>query len=352
MHEELVSLLEKLSNAFAPPGYEDEVREIVRSELENVVDEIKIDALGNIIGIKHGNDAYPAILLDAHMDEVGFIITHIEKKGFLRFHPLGGFDPKVLYAQKVVIKGDKGFVYGYIGAKAPHLQKPGEQSKAVEIENLFIDVGAASDEEVKELGIDIGSVGTFATKFIRLNDKRVMGKAFDDRAGLTALISIMKQLKDSEYNIIAIGAVQEEVGLRGARTAAWQVEADFALALEGTAAADTPGTPDHRKSTELGKGPAITIADRSIIAHPKIVKALVEVANRRNIPYQFKRVIVGGTDAGVIHLTREGIPSGVVSVPCRYIHSPAAVLDLDDLKHMIDLVIGFIEYVSEEYKKQ
>jgi len=349
--EEAINLLEKLSNAFGPPGHEDEVREIVRKELEEVVDEVKIDALGNIICVKHGKSNYPVILLDAHMDEVGLLITHIDKNGFLYFGPLGGFDPRILYGQKVIIKGSRGHITGYIGAKAPHLVKPEETKQTIPLEQLFIDIGASSKEEVIDLGIDIGSVATFGTKFVRLGKNRVLGKAFDDRAGLTVMISVVKALSDSEYNIIAVGAAQEEVGLRGARTAAWQVKADFALALEGTAAADTPGTPENLTSTSLGAGPAITIADRSLIAHPKIVKVLIEAAKQRNIPYQFKRVIAGGTDAGVIHLTREGIPAGVVSVPSRYIHSPAAILDLRDLENAIKLTIGFIEDISKMHGK-
>ncbi|MHA1616855.1 MAG: M42 family metallopeptidase [Candidatus Njordarchaeales archaeon] len=351
--EEIISLLEKLSNAFGPPGFEDEVREIVKEELEGVTSDIRVDALGNLIAYKKGSENYPVVMLDAHMDEVGFLITHIDKRGFLRFQPLGGFDERVLYAQQVVIRtknGDK--ILGFIGAKAPHLLKPEERSKVLGIDELFIDIGATSEEEAREMGIEIGSVGTFATKFTRLSRNRVMGKAFDDRVGLTVMITAMKMLKDTNYNIIGVASVQEEVGLRGARTAAWQATPDLALALEGTAAADIPGTPEHKESTAMGKGPAITIADRSIIAHPKIVKLLVNAAEENNIPYQFKRVIAGGTDAGVIHLTKGGVPAGVVSVPCRYIHGPAAFLDLRDLENTIKLVVAFVRKASEEFKKE
>ena len=351
--EYVLELLEKLSNAFSPPGFEDEVRNIVREELEGIVDEIRVDALGNLIAYKRGSDKYPSIMLDAHMDEVGFLITHIDKKGFLRFQPLGGFDDRVLYAQQVMIMTKDGKkIPGFIGAKPPHLLKPEERTKIISIDELFIDIGASSDKEVREIGVDIGCVGTFATRFRILSKKRVLGKAFDDRAGLTAMISALKILKDTDYNIIAVASVQEEVGLRGARTAAWQVSPDIALALEGTAAADIPGIPEHKESTALGKGPAITIADRSIIAHSKIVRLLISVAEERGISYQFKRVIAGGTDAGVIHLTKAGVPSGVVSVPCRYIHSSAAVMDINDLENAIKLVVGFVEKASKEFIKK
>lgn len=345
-----ISLLEKLSNALGPPGFEDEVREIVKGEFEGVLDEVHVDVMGNLIGIKHGKDNYPAILLDAHMDEVGLLVTHIEKNGFLRFHPLGGIDERVLYAQKVLIKGRKGTVHGYIGSKAVHLLKAEERAKAIPIEQLFIDIGATSREEALEMGVEIGSVAVFDTKFTRLGVNRVLGKAFDDRVGLVVMISALKALKDTPYRIISVASVQEEVGLRGAKTAVWQTEADIALALEGTAAADTPGTPEHLTSTVLGNGPAITIADRSLIAHPLVVKSLLDVAKKINIPYQFKRAIVGGTDASVIQLTRAGIPSGVVSVPARYIHSPAAIIDLRDLDNTIKLVAEFVKYISEKNK--
>lgn len=346
-----ISLLEELSNAFGPPGFEDDIREIVIRELDKYVDETRIDALGNVIAIKKGNEDLPVIMLDAHMDEIGFLITHIDKKGFLRFHVLGGVDPRILYGQKVMIKGSKGYVKGYIGAKAPHLLKPEETKQAIPLDQLFIDIGAASEEEVFDTGIEIGSVGVFDTKFTKLSEYRVLGKAFDDRAGLTALITVMKEVQNSEYNIIAVASVQEEVGLRGAKTAAWQIEADVALALEGTAAADTPGTPEHKISTSLGAGPAITIADRALIAHPRVVRLLVKTAKENNIPYQFKKAVVGGTDAGAIHLTKGGIPAGVISVPARYIHSAASIIDLRDLENMVTLVLHFIKEASVAFKR-
>lgn len=341
MDHEFVDLLRKLSEAYGPPGYEDEVRQIMIKEMEKAADEVYIDTLGNVIAVHKGNS--PKIMLTAHMDEIALLITHIDKNGFLRFHILGGIDPRVLYSQEVVIKTEKESIHGYIGAKPPHLLKPEEKKKTLDIEQLFIDIGASSKEEVEKLGIYVGSTATFTPRFKKLKNSRVMGKAFDDRAGCTTLIEVMKRIKDLPCTVYAVATVQEEVGLRGARTATWQIEPDMGLALEGTTASDTPETPEHLTSTKLGYGPAITIADRSIITHPKILRKLVETAKENKIPFQFKRTVSGGTDAGVIHLTKKGVPAGVVSIPCRYIHSPLSILDLNDLKNTVELVVAFIQ---------
>jgi len=337
----IVNLLKKLSNAYGPPGYEEEVRQIIISEMKKISDEVYVDNLGNVIAEHKGKE--PKIMIAAHMDEVALLITHIDKNGFLRFHTLGGIDPRVLYSQEIMIKTEEGNIYGYIGAKPPHLLKPEELKKAPSIEQLFIDVGASSKEEVEKLGISIGSIAVFSPRFKELGNNKVMGKAFDDRAGCTALIEIMKNIKNMSCTVYAVATVQEEVGLRGARTAAWQIEPDIGIAIEGTTASDTPGTPEHLTSTKMGQGPAITIADRSVITHPKILRKLVETAKEINIPFQFKRTVTGGTDAGVIHLTKKGVPSGVVSIPCRYIHSPLSILNINDLENTIKLITAFMQ---------
>ena len=340
MNHELIDLLRKLSEAYGPPGYEDEVRQIMIKELEKITDEVHVDNLGNVIAVHKGNN--PKIMLAAHMDEVALLITHIDKNGFLRFHVLGGIDPRVLYSQEVVIKTENEVVHGYIGAKPPHLLKPEERKKVPDIDQLFIDIGASSKEEVEKLGVSVGSTATFVPRFKELKNNRVMGKAFDDRAGCTALIEVMRKIKHSPCTVYGVATVQEEVGLRGARTATWQVEPDIGLAIEGTTSSDTPGTPEHLTSTKVGWGPAITIADKSMVTHPKILRRLIEIAKKNNIPFQFKRTVSGGTDAGSIHLTKKGIPTGVVSVPCRYIHSPLSILDLNDLENAIRLVDAFV----------
>ena len=342
MTDNFIALLEKLSNAFGPPGYEDEVRKIIENHMKHNVDELKIDTFGNVIGIKHGKSD-KTLFLAAHMDEVGLIITDIDDNGFLRFYPLGGIYARVLYAQKVVIQTKASTKrFGYIGAKPPHIMTPEEMNKAIPMNQLFIDVGANNRDEALELGIEIGCVATFASSFTKLSKNKVMGKALDDRLGVAVMLQSLEQIENPEVNIVAVATVQEEVGARGARLAAWKFNPNVALILEGTTAGDVPGVESYKQSTTQGKGPAITIADRSMITHPKVLRALTELADKYNIPYQYKRALVGGTDAGVIHLTREGIPSGVVSVPCRYIHSPYAIADMTDIENTIKLVTKFV----------
>ena len=343
---EEIRLLAELSNAFGPPGSEEDVREILKKELEEHADEVRVDKLGNIFFYHHGGDKYPKVMLAAHMDEVAFLITFIEENGFLRFHTLGGITPNVMPGQTIILKGEKGFVKGIIGTKPPHLMKEEERKKVLPIEELFMDIGAGSVEEVREKGVDIGTTGVFDVKFAELGGGYLRGKAFDDRAGCTVMVQVFKTLKDSPYNLVAVGTVQEEVGLRGARTAAWQVEPDYALALEGTFAGDVPGAKPHRMSARLKEGPVITIADRTTITHPKVLRTLLKVGREKSIPFQFKKVPSGGTDAGAIHLTKAGVPSGTVAVPCRYIHGPAAITHVDDLRNTISLVREFVKAIS------
>ncbi|HDO20221.1 MAG TPA: M42 family peptidase [Candidatus Bathyarchaeota archaeon] len=346
--EDEIRILASLSNAFSPPGSEDEVREILRRELEKYADEIKVDKLGNIFFHHYGREGYPKIMLAAHMDEVAIIVTHIDKNGFLHFHTLGGIVSNVMPGQRIILKGDKGYVRGVVGMKPPHLMKPEERGKAIPMEELFIDIGAGSLEEVEERGITLGSTGVFDMKFTELEDGYLMGKAFDDRAGCTVMVEVFKALKDTPYNFVAVGTVQEEVGLRGAQTAAWQIEPDYGLALEGTFANDVPGTRPNRLSAKLRGGPVITIVDRRTITHPKVLKTLIDAGKEIEVPFQFKKIPSGGTDAGAIHLTKSGVPSGTVAVPCRYIHGPAAITHIEDLKNTIKLVAKFVEKISKK----
>lgn len=346
MLADAVMILKELSEAVGPPALEDEVRELVRKHLEPYAKSIDVDRLGNLYARLEGDG--PTIMLAAHMDEVALMITHIDKRGFLRFHTLGGIAPHVLHGQRVVvITRDGRKLPGYIGFKAPHLLKPQEREKVVPIEEMYIDIGAESEEEARDMGVEEGCFAVFDTKFTQLTKHRVMGKAFDDRAGLTAMILAFRELSEHDVNLVAVATVQEEVGLRGARPAAWIVEPEIALAIECTAAADTPGVPEHRMSTRLGRGPAITVADRSIVVSPRVVRMLIEAARRAGVKYQFKEVPVGGTDAGVIHLVKRGALAGVVSVPGRYIHSPAAVIDLRDLEATVRLVVEFVKLAKE-----
>ncbi|MFP3952037.1 MAG: M42 family metallopeptidase [Candidatus Bathyarchaeia archaeon] len=341
-----LNLLAKLSNAFGPPGHEEEPRNILRETLESIADETNVDRLGNIFFYHLSDKSKATVMLAAHTDEVAFLVTHIGENGFLRFHTLGGIPDREMPGQRLIFKGKNGPVHGIIGTKPPHIMKDEEKEKVVPREDLFIDVGASSQAEAEEKGCFIGMTGVFDVSYMDLGNGYVRGKAFDDRAGCFVMSEVFKKLKDSDVNLVAVGTVQEEVGLRGAKTAAWQVYPSYGLALEGTFAADVPGSKPHQTSAGLEKGPVITIADRTVIAHPQVLNTLIEVAEERDISYQFKKIPSGGTDAGSIHLVKGGVPSGTVACPCRYIHGPAAITTKDDLRNTINLVTGFIEHLS------
>jgi len=340
-----MELLRRLSNSFGPPGTEAEPRMILREELEEHADEVKVDKLGNIFFHHRGEDDAPLIMLAAHMDEVAFLVTHIEDTGFLRFHTWGIVD-NVLPGQRVILKGRKGDLYGVLGTKPPHVLSDEERKKAIPKDELFLDIGAMTREEAEGKGAHVGMLGVFDVEFKDLGDGYLWGKAFDDRVGCYVMTEAFKWAKDTGYSVVAVGTVQEEVGLRGSKTAAWQVDPDYGLAIENTFAMDMPGVPPHKQSAGLKKGPVVTIADRSVIAHPKVLGSIIEACEAENIPYQFKKIPSGGTDAGSIHLTKAGVPSGTVANPCRYIHGPCGVTTVEDIENTVRLVKAFIKHIS------
>lgn len=339
-----IELLQRLSEAFGPSGFEDEVREIVTAVVTPLVDDVRVDRLGNVIATKRGRRAQ-VLLLDAHMDEVGFLVAYIESEGFLRLSPLGGWDARVLPAHAVTVAGRDGRkVRGVIGSLPPHVTSESERSKAFKLEELFVDVGAGSRAEAEDLGIEVGSPCVAGYPFERLSDDLVMGKAFDDRAGCTVAVGVLDSLRETETDLTVVCAftTSEELGLRGARTVANQVAPDIAIALEGTTAVDIPGVIGARRLASMGSGPAVTVADRSIVASRQIVTLLEEVAAKSGIPYQRKLPGGGGTDAGAIQTAGAGALVGVVSVPCRYIHAPFSLLRPSDLEAAVRLVTAFV----------
>ncbi|RLC82890.1 MAG: M42 family peptidase [Chloroflexi bacterium] len=337
-------LLKQLSEAIGVSGCEDEVRRIIRENVEPYVDEISVDSLGNLITYKKGEGQSPLkVMLSAHMDEVGFMITYIDEKGYLHFRPVGGIDERILLGKRVVI-GEKR-IPGVIGVKPIHLLKEEERNKVIPVDKLVIDIGASSKAEAEKL-VKIGDYAAFATAFTQLGSKVVKGKAFDDRAGCAVLAELVKERYP--FDVYAVFTVQEEVGLRGAKVAAFRIGPDAAFALEGTIADDLPKKKDVSPTTRLGYGPAITIMDRSFVAFQPLVRLLVDTAEAEGIPYQFKQPLVGGTDSGAIHLTKEGIPSATVAVPCRYIHSPASILNLEDFENTIRLMKATLRRLTPE----
>ncbi len=347
--ESIKNLQKQLSNLFGVSGFEDEVSNFILNmiENENLADKAWKDPLGNVLAIKEGNKEHKRILFDAHTDEIGFMVSYIEKSGFLRFVLIGGWDVRILQGQAVILKSQSGeLLHGIIGSKPPHLTTASERKKITDTTQMYIDLGMSSNEEVIKTGIDIGSVGTLYDPFEQFPNNMVRGKAFDDRTGCNVLLHLMMQLKESSTindTILFNFAVQEEFGRIGAVTGAFKLKPTIAIAVENTTAADVPGINDSQIPVYIGKGPAITIADKSIICSPYVNKRLIENAKYENVAYQIKKPMYGLTDAGKIQLTREGVPSSVVSVPCRYIHSPTSLLKLEDIANTIRLLEAFVK---------
>jgi len=345
----LVDILEKLSNANGVTGREGEVRDLMKQYLKPYVDEIREDRLGNLIAFKKGNKDAPSVMLAAHMDEVGLMIKNIKKKGFLQFTEVGGIDDRLLLAQKVIVHTDKGPLNGVVGSKPPHIQTEEERKKVIDADKLFIDVGAKDTEEAEKMGVQVGDVVSFDTKFVRISENVVLGKAFDDRVGCAIMIETLRRLQKVDCNVYAVGTIQEEVGLRGATIAAFQVAPDVAIVLESTVAGDMPGVEEGKAPAKIGEGPVLTVADAGLIAHPKVLRLLMDSAKENKIPYQLETGIRGATDAARISLSREGVPSGVLSVAARYIHSPAAILNLEDVEKAVELAVAAVENVSKYF---
>lgn len=321
-------LLERLLNTFGPSGNEEKVRKLIKDEIQEYVDEIKLDSLGNLIAIKKGKGK--KIMLAAHMDEIGLIITHIDKNGFLRFSNIGGVSPSVSLGQKVEFRD------GTIGIiSSEHI----DSLKDLKLEKLFIDIGAKDKEEAVNK-ISIGDVASFYGPLF-ISGNRAVSKAMDDRIGCFVLIEILKSIKDNKNDLYFVFTVQEELGLRGAKTSAFGIEPDLSIAVDVTSTGDTPESKTMEVS--LGMGPAIKVMDKSIICHPKVKELLITTAKEQGIKYQLEVLEYGGTDAGAIHLTKSGIPSGVVSLPTRYIHSPGEMIDLSDIEDAIELIKKAIE---------
>lgn len=340
-------LLEELSNAFGPSGCEVEVRRILARTLRDQVDDLQADALGNLIALKRGTGPEPRlkVMVDAHTDEVGFMITRIEKNGLLGFRVVGGIDDRMLMAKGVLVGPKR--LPGVILAPPVHLSKPEQRQQVIKVDQLVIDIGADSEEKAKSL-VKIGDYASFDTRFQVLaqgGQRTVKGKAFDDRAGC----AVAALLAEEEYpvDLYLSFSAQEEVGLRGARVAAYRIDPDLAFALEGTVCDDTPKKKDVSPTTELGKGPAITIMDHSFIADRRLVRLLTDTARAHDIPFQFKQPGVGGTDAGAIHQTRTGVPAVAVAVPCRYIHAPVSILSLNDFEHLVNLMKASLRALPE-----
>jgi putative aminopeptidase FrvX len=342
-------LLGRLSEASGVSGGEDAVRRILIDDVRDHVDSLEIDALGSLVARiapaprTNGKRRGPHVLLCAHMDEVGLMVTAIEKEGRLRVRRVGGIDQRILVGQvfRIGVNG----LRGVLGALPPHLVARADREKVIAIEDMYLDVGASSREEA-ERHVAVGDYACFDTTYEQWGSTR-KGKAFDDRVGCTVLASLVK--KRPPVPVTAVWSVQEEVGLRGAGAAARRASADLAIVLEGTASGEAPGASAGESAPVMGGGPALTVQDRTLMADARLVDLLERTGKERKIPTQWKRPGVGGTDAGRISLSGAGIPAAVVSVACRYIHAPAAYLDVRDPQRVTALVWHTLESLRKEW---
>jgi endoglucanase len=341
--------LEKLSNTCGVTGREEDVRKLMVKLMKPYVDEIAVDKLENLIAVKKGKPGSPKVMLAAHMDEVGLMVKTITKDGFLQFAKMGGIDDRILLAQKVIVHTQNGTLQGIIGAKPPHIQKEAERKKIVTYDQLFIDIGAESLKDANKMGVKVGDPVSFDVEYAKISKAIVTGKAFDDRVGCAIMIETLKQLGKTDCTVCAVGTVQEEVGLRGAATATFGIDPDIGIALDVTVAGDVPGVRDFDTSVKMGKGPVLTVADAGLITHPKVLRMLMDAAEESKIPFQLETGLPGATDAARISLSRQGVPSGTVSVATRYIHSPAGMLSLKDAENSAKLTAAAIHQIQKHF---
>ncbi len=342
-------VLRQLSEAFGPSGHEDDVRSYITSLVKPLVDELQVDAIGNLIAIRNGS-SNKRLMLDAHTDEIGIMVRYIDESGFLRFAKLGGWDDRLFPAHRVKLKSRSGeFYQGVIGMAPPHVLSEDQRSKSIKSDDYFVDIGAGSAEEARSLGAAVGDPGVLEYPFMEFGPNHVVGKAFDDRAGCLLLIFLLKALAEgrvkTKLTVCANFATSEEVGLRGAKVAAYSIDPAVAIALEGTIGSDFPGVPVDRRPCSQRKGPVLTVIDSSIIVPRKMSDFMIACAEKINVPYQIKMPVFGGTNAGSIHLARGGVLSGVLAVPCRYIHSPNTTLYWPDFENSLLLLEELVREV-------
>ncbi len=321
-------LVKELCNVSSPSGFEDSVRDFIKKHA--VCDEIYTDTMGNLICHKKGNGK--KVMVAAHMDEVGFIVTEITDNGFLKFSTLGGMETSVLCSKKVLIGENK--IPGIISAKAIHLQKRDEELVPLKLKDLCIDIGAKDKESAKKL-TDIGDFAVFDGEYTEFGDNLVKSKALDDRVGCAIMLELMKE--DYALDLYFTFTVQEEVGLRGAIVAANAIKPDIALVIEGTTCSDVYGSKMHTQVTNLGGGAVMTAMDRAAISDESYFNYIEDIAHLNSIPLQIKRTTMGGTDAGSIQRSGKGVKTAVLAVPCRYIHSPVSVMNKNDFDSVYKL---------------
>ena len=333
-------LLKRLCDAFGVSGSEGEIRDIIIPEIKDYCDDLTVDTMGNIIAFKKGESSDKKVMLSAHMDEVGFIVSGITDKGYLEFKKVGGIDTRVMISKNVIVGKNK--IPGVIGMKAIHLQSKGEREEVPKVKSLFIDIGAKDKEDALKY-VELGDYVSFATKYADFGDGKIKAKAIDDRVGCYILTKLIKE--PVKYDTYFCFTVQEETGLRGAKIAAYRIKPDVALVLEATTCADVHAVPEEREVTNLGKGVAISIMDRCTIVNRDLVSFLKKISEGINV--QYKKTTAGGNDAGAIHLTGTGVLTASLSVPCRYLHSPVGIASKADIEATEKFAKRFLERIDE-----
>lgn len=344
-----MELLKELCEASGIPGREERPREIARRELTPLVDEVRVDALGNLIALKRATrpkgsrKAAPRrLMLAAHMDEIGFYVNHIDDKGRLRLVPVGGHDPRNMMAQRVTVAGTKRDLPGllYPALKPPHIQTDADRNKSLTVQDYFVDLYMSAAKVKRE--VEIGAMVTLDRQFAQIGDG-FSCKAMDDRLAVYVMIEAVRRAKTFAFDTYAVATTQEEVGLRGATVGAFGVEPDVGVALDVTIAADIPGVPEHEQVTRLGDGVAIKLLDSSSISHPGLVAIMKDLARKRKIKHQMEILPRGGTDSGAIQRSQSGVPVITLSIPTRYVHSPNELVDKKDVEAAIKLLAAFLE---------
>lgn len=349
MEESRIAFLRRMIASPSPSGFEQRVQQVIREEVQAYTDELRTDVHGNVIAVLNASGK-PRVMLTAHCDELGFLVRYIDDKGFIYFAPIGGYDPSTLPGERVQIHTADGPLSGVIGRKAIHLLRGKEREKAPKISELWIDIGAASREEAQNL-VPIGSIATRAAQLEALRGDLVVSRALDDKSGIFAVVEAMRRISEQRDRLKAgvffVSAVQEEVGLRGARTSAFSVDPLIAVAVDVTYTSDHPQTSKHEiGEVNLNGGPVITVGGH---INPRIYQMLVAAANEAGITYQIDPQAAGtGTDTDIIQVARAGIATGLVSIPCRYLHTGSEIASLKDIDEVAELLSRFVLALDEQ----
>ncbi|SDI59854.1 M42 family metallopeptidase [Natribacillus halophilus] len=345
------TMLKALTDANGVPGNEREPREVMEKYISPFATEVSTDNLGSLIAKKTGKEGGPKVMVAGHLDEVGFMVTQIDDEGFLKFQTLGGWWEQVMLAQRVNVLTKEGNIIGVIGSKPPHVLSAEQRKKLVEKKEMFIDIGANDKEEAESFGVRPGdSIVPVCDFDVMKNEKFMMAKAWDNRIGCAIAIEVLRKLegKDHPNVVYGVGTVQEEVGLRGARTSAHAIKPDIGLSVDVGIAGDTPGISKDEARADAGHGPQILVYDASLISHKGLRDFVVNTAEEIGIPYQFDAMAAGGTDGGAIQLTADGVPALSINIATRYIHTSAGILHRDDFEHAVDLIVAVIEKLDAD----